>query len=56
MLSPEEIKIKLQDRNLKVVAEKTGLHQNTVYKFAKGGDSSSKFITVKKLSDYLTSN
>lgn len=53
MLSPEEIKKKLQDRNFNVIAEATGLHYNTVYKMAKLDFKKPSHETIKALSDYF---
>lgn len=51
MLSPEEIKIKLTDMNLKAIARKTGLHYNTVYNFSRGKDC--RGSVIEKLSNYF---
>lgn len=48
----DEIREKLQDRNLKVIAEKIGVHYNTIYKIA-SGDTTVKYSTILKLSEYL---
>jgi DNA-binding Xre family transcriptional regulator len=53
MLSPEEIKEKLKDRVVKVVAEETGLHENTVRKMKKGAFETPEYETVRRLSEYL---
>ena len=51
MLSLPEIKNLLTDRQLNVVAERVGIHSNTIYRLMKveKGD----YDTMKKLSDYL---
>lgn len=52
MLTIEQIRERLKDRQLNAVAKKTGLHSNTVYKIANGAGAN--YETIKKLSDYLT--
>lgn len=52
MRTLEEIKKELQDRNLKAVAEGSGVHYNAVYRLMTGQVNPS-YETVKKLSDYL---
>lgn len=56
MLSLDEVVSRLADRRLKVVAQETGLHYNTVLRVA-GGKKEPQNVTyevVKRLSDYLT--
>lgn len=53
MLSPEEIKIKLTDMNLKAVARSSGLAYNTVYNFSRGKDC--RGSVIEKLSNYFES-
>lgn len=56
MLSLDEVVSRLADRKLKIVAQETGLHYNTVLRVA-GGKKSPENVTydvVKRLSDYLT--
>lgn len=52
MLTVEQIKKRLQDANLKRVAENAGVHPATVYRFMQE-DSKPLYETVKALSDYL---
>lgn len=52
MKTLEEIKLALEDSNLKSVALKSGVHYNAVYRLMRGQVSPS-YETVKKLSDYL---
>ncbi len=52
MLTLEEIKKRLAESNLKAVAEKAGVHYNSLYRLAKA-DANPSYDTVKKLSDYL---
>lgn len=53
MLTVEEIREGLRDRNLRAVARSTGLHPNTVYTIADGKNTNPSHRTLKKLSDYL---
>ena len=53
MLTPEEIREKLKDRNLTKVAEGSFLSYGQVYGFASGTVLHPTYETVKKLSDYL---
>lgn len=53
MLTVEQIKKRLEDANLKRVAENAGIHPATVYRFMQA-DSKPLYETVKALSDYLT--
>ena len=52
MLTLDEIKEQLTDRNIKQVASKAGVHQNAVYRLMRG-QSNPSYETVKKLSNYL---
>jgi len=36
LLSLEELKLKLEDRNIAVIAKKTGVSYQTIYKLSKG--------------------
>ena len=51
MLSLPEIKKLLEDRQLNVVAERVGIHSNTIYRLMK--IEKADYDTIKKLSDYL---
>ena len=51
MLSLPEIKKLLEDRQLNVVAERVGIHSNTIYRLVKF--ERAEYDTIKKLSDYL---
>jgi sugar diacid utilization regulator len=51
MLSLPEIKNLLTDRQLNVVAERVGIHSNTIYRLMKV--EKADYDTIKKLSDYL---
>lgn len=52
MLTVEQIKTRLEDANLKRVAENAGLHPATVYRLMQG-QGRTAYETVKALSDYL---
>jgi len=54
MLTLEEIKKRLEDRRLNMVAEATGLHYNTVRNIAAGENTNPTYEVIKALSDYLT--
>jgi len=49
----EEIKEKLKPYNLKKVAQATGLHYNTVYKYVNGEVKRPAYATMKKLEEFL---
>ena len=53
MLSVEEIRTKLEDRNLTKVAKKVGLSYNTVFYFCRDECKEPIYKTVKALSEYL---
>jgi hypothetical protein len=53
MLTVEQVIERLKDRKLKVVAEKTGLHYQTVLRIAKGNFKEVSYSVIKSLSDYL---
>lgn len=53
MMTVEQIKQRLEDANLKRVAENAGVHPATVYRFMQE-ESKPLYDTVKALSDYLT--
>ena len=53
MSSINEIRAKLKDRRLTVVAEQTGLHYNTVWRIATGRNSDPSYGVVKRLAEYL---
>ncbi len=56
MLSAEEIAEKLQDRNLTVLAERTGVGYPTLWRMKKYPEYGANYQTVKKISDYLERN
>lgn len=49
----EEIRARLHDRKLTVVAAQTGLHYNTVYRIANGTSKDPAYSVIKRLADYL---
>lgn len=54
MLTLEDIRKRLEDRRLNMVAEATGLHYNTVRNIAVGDNTNPTYEVLKALSDYLT--
>lgn len=55
MLTLSEIKKILEDRNLKVIAERTGVSYQTLWRITKGNATPSA-TTAEKISNYLESN
>lgn len=53
MLTLQEIRQRLADRRLNMVAEATGLHYNTVRNIATGENPNPTYAVLKALSDYL---
>ena len=51
MITLEEIKRQLKDRNLRAVSKACSIHENTVYSLM--NDKRPSYDTVKALSDYL---
>lgn len=58
MLTPEEIRIALEDRNLSEVARRCGLSRGTIWSLANcpEKDESLRLSTLKIISDYLEAN
>lgn len=54
MLTLAQIKKRLEDRNLREVARRTGLHYNTILGYARGEVKDPPISTAQKLSEYLT--
>lgn len=52
-LELDKIRERLTDRKLTVVAKRTGLHYNTVYRIANGSSKDPAYSVIKRLSDYL---
>lgn len=53
MLTLDQVRNALKDRNLVVVSESTGLHYQTVCRVARAADKQVSYQVVKALSDYL---
>jgi DNA-binding phage protein len=53
MMTVEEVRKGLQERNVQVVARHTGLNPHTIYRLI-NEDRKPSYETVKVLSDYLT--
>lgn len=53
MLTIEEIRERLQDRRLAMVADTTGIHYATLQAIRIGKVTNPSYDTVKALSDYL---
>jgi DNA-binding Xre family transcriptional regulator len=56
MLKIDEIRERLRDRRLTVVADETGLAYDTVRRVAAGKFTNISYETVARLSDYLEKN
>jgi DNA-binding phage protein len=54
MMTPDEVRSALQDRNLQKVAEASKVSPATIYRFMQSS-SRPTYETVKALSDYLES-
>lgn len=52
MMTLEQIKEKLKDRNLTAVAEATGINKHTIYRFM-NGQPNPAYETVRRLAEYL---
>ena len=53
MMILDQIKASLDDRILNVVAEKTGVHRNTIANIKSGKIENPTYYVMRKLSDYL---
>lgn len=53
MLTPEQIKDRLQDRKLGYIAEQTGLSPQTLWYIRSGKSKNLAFTTIEKLSNYF---
>lgn len=56
MLTIEEIKQRLSDRNIKAVAEAIGVSRQTISNIKNGKNTTPAYQTVKAISDYLEGN
>ena len=54
MLTLEQIRHLLRDRNLRDVARESGLHYNVIYRLANDAVKNPSYETTKRISDYLT--
>jgi len=54
MLTLEQIRSQLKDRRLTVIAERTGLHPNTLRDIRNNADCNPSHRVLAALSDYLT--
>jgi hypothetical protein len=54
LLTVDEIREKLKDRRLNIVAEKTAIHYNTVVKMARGEIQSPSYKTLVEFTKYFT--
>jgi len=53
MYTIDQVKDRLADRNLKAVAEKSGVHYNTLYRLMSSDSPNPHYETMKKLIEYL---
>lgn len=56
MLTIENIRQKLQDRNLEAVAKATGISRQTLSSIKNGKAKMPSYQTIKTISDYLEAN
>lgn len=54
MIKLEDIREKLSDRNLRVVAKRSGVNYGTVWRIANGINKNPSFWAVMKIHKYLT--
>lgn len=54
LLTIEEIKERLTDKNIAVVSERTGVHRNTLSAIRCGENTNPTYNVIKILSEYLT--
>lgn len=52
LMTPDQVRKSLEDRNLTIVADRTGLHVSTLYRLRDGEPCSLR--TLQVLSEYLT--
>jgi transcriptional regulator with XRE-family HTH domain len=53
MMTLEQVRQHLKDRRLTVVADRTGLHYQTVWRISAGEAEKPSYEVIKRLSDYL---
>jgi len=56
MLSVKEVREKLKDRRISVIAEKTGLSRQGIYNISYGVSKSPSYETMIKLNEYFKKN
>lgn len=56
MMTLDEIRHALQDRNLSIVAQKTGLHYQTIWRIARGARPDFTYDTIRRVSEYIEGN
>jgi hypothetical protein len=56
MLTLEQIRAQLQDRRLTVIAERTGLHPNTLRDIRNNADCNPSHRVLAALSEYISSS
>jgi transcriptional regulator with XRE-family HTH domain len=54
MLTLDQIRTALDDRNVEKVSQRTGIHRNTIAAIRNGANANPTYATMKALSDYLT--
>jgi transcriptional regulator with XRE-family HTH domain len=54
MLTLDQLRTALDDRNLEKVSARTGIHRNTLAAIRNGTNANPTYATMKTLSDYLT--
>ena len=52
MMTPQQIRDALKDRNIQAVARQSGVSANSIYRLM-AKDGKPLWLTVKRLSDYL---
>lgn len=53
MLTLEQIVEKLEDRNIRIIAERTGVSYHTVLNIQNGKNTNPTVTTLRAISDYL---
>jgi hypothetical protein len=56
IMSLNDIRAALQDRNLRAVSVCIGLNYHTIWRVAKGIEDNPRLDTLRRLSDYLSTN
>lgn len=50
----DEIREALRDRKITLVAQATGLHENTLYRIVSGKNLNPSYETIRRLVEYLS--